>query len=248
MKNLELIEKSLKKNSTQQLFAKLAKLNQNSQEYDVIVSILEKRGNDVSNWKNESDNVSDMILDTVDESWADDGSDLKEEVEKKELSLRDKLIEEVDQFVDKLIKSKRTGVYTEVMRSLGGQYDSDLDELFENVSEDQLKDALSFKNLKSKQEMNKVDSLIVKGKELKNKESKKEQSIHVNKISKSQNTEKREFVVEFTVAKNSKKAPNETLRGKVVKDFICDKVKKRFFKIKTDKGLFLKRADLCKEI
>lgn len=151
MKNLELIEKSLKKNSTQQLFSKLGKLNQNSQDYEVIVSILEKRGQDVSNWKNES-NI-DLILDTVDESWADDGSDSKEsdvipEPINLTPTLRDKLIEEVDQFVDELIKSKRTGVYTEVMRALGGQYDSDIDELFETVSEEQLKDALSFKNLK----------------------------------------------------------------------------------------------------
>ena len=51
MKNLELIEKSLKKGSTQQLIAKLGKFNENSDEYQIIISIIEKRGQNVSQWK-----------------------------------------------------------------------------------------------------------------------------------------------------------------------------------------------------
>ena len=109
-----------------------------------------------------------------------------EQVEEKEPSLRDKLIEEADQFMDELITQKRTGVNLQVLESLGGQYGSDLDLLLENASIEQLNDALSFKGLKPKQEVSKVDSLIAKGKELNNKELKKENQIPaVSKSSKS---------------------------------------------------------------
>lgn len=146
MKNLELIEKSLKKNSTQQLFSKLGKLNQNSQEYDVIISILDKRGQDVSNWKN--DLQEEIVVYQSEEELTSEETEIIEKHEIKELSEKDRLIEEVDQFADELISQKHTGVYTEVMKVLGGKYDSDINELFETVSEEQLKDALSFKNKK----------------------------------------------------------------------------------------------------
>lgn len=130
MKTLELIEKAFKKCSTQQLFAKLAKLNQNSQEYGIIISLLEGRGQNVSNWKNEEQDAP--VSETAQESTTPTLDELKERV---------------DQFVDELIVAKRTGVYTEVMKTLGGDYESDLDDLFEVATMEQLQAALEFKNI-----------------------------------------------------------------------------------------------------
>ena len=235
MKNLELIEKSLKKNSTQQLFAKLAKANQKSQEYEVLISILEKRGQDVSMWKND-ENQEEVVVYQSEEELTPEEQEIIEKSENKESSLKDKLIEEVDQFMDELIAQRRTGVNLEVLKALGGQYGSDLDMLLENASIEQLKDALSFKNLK--QEKTEV------------KDEKKEVLKKVKENNKKQTESKsiESFNVEFTVALNSKKAPGEILIGKVVSDFICPIAKKQFFKIKTEKGLFIKKADSCRKI
>ena len=235
MKNLELIEKSLKKNSTQQLISKLEKLNESSQEFEVIISIIEKRGQDVSKWKKD-EKQEEVVVYQSEEELTHEEQEIIEKSENKEQSLRDKLIEEVDQFMDELITEKRTGVNLEVLKALGGQYGSDLDVLLENASIEQLKDALSFKNLKQdKTEVKNEKKDVIK----KVKENNKKQI-------ESKNIES--FNVEFTVALNSKKAPGEILTGKVVLDFICPIVKKQFFKIKTEKGLFIKKADACKKI
>lgn len=230
MKSKELIEKSLKKNSTQQLVSKIDKLNSSSVEFEVIISILEKRNFDVSKWKVETsvDQVSESIKDEIHEIIKEESIDLTP-------TLRDKLIEDVDHLVDELIASKRTGVYTEVMKALGGQYDSDIDELFEKATEEQLRDALVFQNMKQNAEQNK--KTIKKVNEVIKNDKIKKSEKQVDRVS-----------AEFTVALNSKKAPGETLTGVVISDFVCHKAKKRFFKIKTDKGVFLKKADLCKII
>lgn len=62
------------------------------------------------------------------------------------------LVNEVDEFVDALIEERRDGVYTEVMKVLGGNFDSDIDDLFESATEEQLKEALTFKKIKAKKE------------------------------------------------------------------------------------------------
>lgn len=172
MKTLELIEKSLKKNSTQQLISKLEKLNENSQEFEVIISILEKRGQDVSKWKKD-EKQEEVVVYQSEEELTQEEREILEKIEDKEQSLRDRLIEEVDQFMDELIAGKRTGVNLEVLKALGGQYGSDLDELLENASIERLKDALSFKNLKQKaekvkKEKNGVIKIKQKIKEVKN--------------------------------------------------------------------------------
>lgn len=61
---------------------------------------------------------------------------------------RDKMADEVDEFVDSLIENNRNGVYNEVMKALGGKFDSDLDYLLDNATEEQLKEALNFKKIK----------------------------------------------------------------------------------------------------
>lgn len=140
MKTLELIEKALKKCSTQQLIQKLEKFNPKSSEYDICVQLLEKRGQDVSKYI-----VIEKPEDILTES--------------SESSL-DELKEQVDQFVDELIAAKRTGAYTEVMKALGGDYESDLDDLFEVATREQLLTALEFKN--TPEQTKKEPSLKVK--------------------------------------------------------------------------------------
>lgn len=68
------------------------------------------------------------------------------------------LKQRVDELVDKLIEEKRTGVYNQVMKALGGNFYSDLDELLENATEAQLNDALSFSKLNKPKEEPIVES------------------------------------------------------------------------------------------
>jgi len=248
MKSKELIEKSLKKNSTQQLVSKIEKLNSSSVEFEVIVSILEKRNFDVSKWKVETsiDQVSESIKDEIHEIIKKESIDLTP-------TLRDKLIEDVDHLVDELIASKRTVVYTEVMKALGGQYDSDIDELFEKATEEQLREALTFKNFKK--EISKVDSLIAKGKELKIKEPKIETpKPSVNKTKKSIILEESEEIkglkvdskVEFKAAPTSKLS-NKVLNGVVISVYKCHKSNfKEYCKISFDGNIFYKRSNSLK--
>lgn len=204
MKNLELIEKTLKKNSTQQLFSKLGKLNQSSQEYEVILTILKARGQDVSNWENSKSEESEVVYEDT-EGMAEEDLKVVEQVEEKEPSLRDKLIEEVDQFMDELIAQKRTGVNLQVLKSLGGQYGSDLDVLLENASIEQLNDALSFKNKKEE----KIVEIERKKKNTNNKKS----------FIKSKEIEKFESGIIVSFVDKDKKY----IKGKIVKFFLSHK-------------------------
>lgn len=129
MKTLELLEKTLKKCSTQQLVQKLEKFKIDSDEYNICVQLLAKRGWDVSKYVT----VEEQEIPTV-------------EVSQTPPTL-DELKEQVDQFVDELIVAKQTGTYTEVMKALGGGYESDLSDLFEVATTEQLLTALELKNI-----------------------------------------------------------------------------------------------------
>lgn len=178
MKTNELLEKKLKKYSVKQLVEKLEKNKATEEETPIIVSILESRGQDVSKWKKEI--VSQQIQDSIDlESWSDDKSD--PEIK---LSERAQLAQEVDEFVDVLISSHREGVYTEVMKALGGRYESDLDELLDIATVEQMKEALSFKGIKSNKP--EVINAIQKAKINNQKAQEKfEKTIKIQKIKKS---------------------------------------------------------------
>lgn len=52
---------------------------------------------------------------------------------------RKQITKQVDQYVDKLIENKQTEGYNKVMETLGGDFNSDLDELLEDANEEQLK-------------------------------------------------------------------------------------------------------------
>lgn len=165
MKTNEIIEKKLKKYSAVQLLTKLEKGNLPESEKEVAIEILEKRGQDVSKFKPVPIVEPEEVEVKVE----------SKEVEKPKKTKLD-LVSEVDDFVDTLIEDHRDGVYNEVMKALGGKFDSDIDELFENATEEQLKEALSFKKIKAKKEeptQSKVQKKI-EGKTEKTVESKKE--------------------------------------------------------------------------
>lgn len=168
MKTLELLERSLKKCSTQQLIQKLEKFNPKSEEYDICMQLLERRGQDVSKWK--IDTVSEEIKTPIHET-------IQQEANPPTLG---ELKEQVDQFVDELIVAKRTSEYTEVMKALGGDYESDLDDLFGVVTMEQLLAALELKNTPSpleKETSSKVKKeKVQKEKSTKTKDSPKEGS------------------------------------------------------------------------
>ena len=225
MKANEIIEKKLKKYSAAQLISKLEKGNLPESEKEVAIEILEKRGQDVSKWRMASDDTN--VEETV----------TQEPVKKKEISLsREELIGKVDAFVDTLIEDHRDGVYTEVMKALGGKFDSDIDELFENATEEQLKEALSFKKIKAKKEeptqskvQKKVEGKtekVVKSKE----EGKKEKK--VSKIKKEkilQSSEVEDLKVGVSVCFLNKE--NEKIYGDIVKIFLSHKNNKEICKI-----------------
>lgn len=54
------------------------------------------------------------------------------------MKTREQLTEQIDQHVDQLIEKKETEKYNKVMELLGGGFESDLDELLENATEEQL--------------------------------------------------------------------------------------------------------------
>jgi hypothetical protein len=216
MKAKELIEKSFKKYSAKQLISKLEKGNLSSVETEIAIKILKKRGQNTSKWETEAQN-EEKSVETVDKSTS--------------------VKEDIDRFVDQLIEQKRTGVYTEVMKALGGKFDDDLDELLEKATQEQLKDAISFKGLDK--------AKIVEKKEVR--DANTEDKPKVSRAKRGSKT-KELFEVEFTTAKNSKKAPNKTLKGIVIKEFVCPKVDKEFYKIKTEFGVFTKKAISCKKI
>lgn len=176
MKTQELLEKKLKKYSVKQLTGKLEKGNVSEVEVEIIVDILKKRGQDVSKWEMVSDdtNVEQPVIEEVTEK-----------------GILSTLKEEVDQFVDLLIQDRREGVYNEVMKVLGGTFESDLDELLEEATESQLKEALSFKTIKSSKEVKEVSKPITTEKVEK---PKKEKAIKESKSSKSLNSSEVDFV------------------------------------------------------
>lgn len=51
---------------------------------------------------------------------------------------REQLVKEIDQFVDQLIENHETDLYNKVIIELGGEYESDLDDLLETATEKQL--------------------------------------------------------------------------------------------------------------
>jgi len=215
------IEKKLKKYSAKQLSAKLEKNSISKVEKEVIIEILKSRDQDVSKWE-----------EVVEE---------KIEVSGKVVNSEDSLSgmkKEVDDFVDSLIEEKRTGVYNQVMKALGGNFYSDLDDLLEEATEQQLKEALSFKGIKKVSEK----KVLIDKEELepvkKTKKKTKNSTSHILENS---------FEVEFKAASNSK-FPNELMRGFVIRQFECPKAKKLFYRIKNDRGVFLKKADSCVKI
>lgn len=129
MKATELLEIKLKKYSVKQLIEKLEK-GSKDEEKSIIISILEKRGQDVSKYKT----LVEEIQETYDSS--------EEIVEKIVEPTKGELKEKVDEFVDKLIERHDNANYSKVMSILGGEFDSDLDDLFETATVDQLKEAL----------------------------------------------------------------------------------------------------------
>ena len=230
MKNLELIEKSLKKNSTQQLISKLEKLNENSQEFEVIISILEKRGQDISKWKKD-EKQEEVVVYQSEEELTPEEQEIIEKSENKEQSLRDKLIEEVDQFMDELIAQKRTGVNLEVLKALGGQYGSDLDELLENSSIEQLKDALGLKKTEE-------NVIVAKGKNVKSLENKKS-----FKESKEVDGLKSDMTVYFS------DKDNNSIKANIVKFFLSHKNNSEICELILDnKKLVHKRTNKLKKL
>lgn len=208
------IEKKLKKYSAKQLLVKIESSSISELEREVIIEILKSRGQDVSKWE----------------------QPVEEDVIQDEVPLRERLVKEIDEFVDSLIADKRTGVYTQVMKALGGKFDSDLDSLLDQATESQMKDALCFRGTKKPEETKTTEKTIKLTR--KTTQPKKEATTEQNNS----------FEVLFTVAKNSKKAPGEELRGLVVKSFVCPRANKEFYKIKTDSGVFMKKAEACKKI
>jgi len=233
MKLKDLVEKRLKKYSANQLISKLEKGNLTKLEKEVCIEILKKRDQDVSKWEQKSE----------------------ESLE------RENLIDEVDKFVDKLIEDKRDGVYTEVMKALGGKFESDIEDLFQSATEEQLEEALSFKKIKGtkKKSIKKVEEVkvVLEGEkevtvitDITPKSTKKEPT--KNKSKSIQLEESKEIkglvtgvTVEFKTAGNSK-FPNKIISGKIKKIEVCSKSSKEYCKIISDKGIFYKRSNSLK--
>ena len=151
MENQELVEKRLKKSSSIQLVEKLTKNKFSQSEVVAAVNLLESRGQDVSAWKQ---------LEEVVEPEAKEPT--KEELKASAEEARLELVKSVDLFIDKLIEDKRSGVYTEAMKSLGGAFESDLDDLLDNATIEQLKDTLKLGKIKKPELEKKVSEKIKK--------------------------------------------------------------------------------------
>lgn len=123
------------------MIEKLEKNKFSQSEVVAAISLLESRNVDVSSWKQVEEKIEEKEIETPKTLTKEE---LKEVVEQ----TRKELVEKVDTFIDTLISAKRSGVYTEVMKALGGKFESDLDELLENATIEQLKDALSFDKIK----------------------------------------------------------------------------------------------------
>ena len=220
------IEKKLKKYSAKQLSAKLEKNSISKVEKEVIIEILKSRGQDVSKWEE--------VVEKVDTNEKEVNSE----------DLLDSMKKEVDEFVDSLIEEKRTGVYNQVMKSLGGNFDSDLDDLLEEVTEQQLKEALSFKGIKKVSEKIEKSKTTPKEKSADDKKS-KSKSIFLEESEETKGL-KSNSNVEFKAAANSKYS-NQFIKGVVVSVYKCHNANfKEYCKISTEHGIFYKRSKSVK--
>jgi len=220
------IEKKLKKYSAKQLSAKLEKNSISEVEKEVIIENLKSRGQDVSKWEEvvEKDDPNEKEVNSED--------------------LLDSMKKEVDEFVDSLIEEKRTGVYNQVMKSLGGNFDSDLDDLLEEVTEQQLKEALSFKGIKKVSEKIEKSKTTPKEKSADDKKS-KSKSIFLEESEETKGL-KSNSNVEFKAAANSKYS-NQFIKGVVVSVYKCHNANfKEYCKISTEHGIFYKRSKSVK--
>ena len=216
------IEKKLKKYSAKQLSAKLEKNSISEVEKEVIIEILKSRGQDVSKWEEVDTNEKEVNSE----------------------DLLDSMKKEVDEFVDSLIEEKRTGVYNQVMKSLGGNFDSDLDDLLEEVTEQQLKEALSFKGIKKVSEKIEKSKTTPKEKSADDKKS-KSKSIFLEESEETKGL-KSNSNVEFKAAANSKYS-NQFIKGVVVSVYKCHNANfKEYCKISTEHGIFYKRSKSVK--
>jgi len=216
------IEKKLKKYSAKQLSAKLEKNSISEVEKEVIIEILKSRGQDVSKWEEVDTNEKEVNSE----------------------DLLDSMKKEVDEFVDSLIEEKRTGVYNQVMKSLGGNFYSDLDDLLEEVTEQQLKEALSFKGIKKVSEKIEKSKTTPKEKSADDKKS-KSKSIFLEESEETKGL-KSNSNVEFKAAANSKYS-NQFIKGVVVSVYKCHNANfKEYCKISTEHGIFYKRSKSVK--
>lgn len=145
---------NLKKQTTVALFVKIEK-TKSSEERAEIVAILKERGQDVSKWETvetvetvATETVAEEVAETV----ADAGTDaVTETVTDAEISGDDEatvaLRKDVDSLIEIVIEEKRIGVYQEIMKALGGKFDSDFEELLAAATVEQLKEAASFRTL-----------------------------------------------------------------------------------------------------
>lgn len=134
----ELVEGKLKKLSATQLLAKLEKGGLTDLQKEICIEILNKRGRDTSKFT--STQEPEVAVEPV-----------TPKVEVKESAGVDPLKtlkDEVDSFVESLILEKRIGLFAQVMKALGGGNNSNMEDLFEVVTEEQLKEALSFNKIK----------------------------------------------------------------------------------------------------
>ena len=236
MKTNEIIEKKLKKYSAVQLLAKLEKGNLPESEKEVAIEILDKRGQDVSKFKPVPIVEPGVVKNEVEEI-------VKEKVEVVLIPTRQQLIEEIDEFVDALIEDHRGDVYTEVMKVLGGNFDSDIDDLFENATEEQLKEALSFKNIKSKKsetlEVKSVKKVVEPKKEVQEfKRTKKE--LEIPKDIDLEVGDKVSFIYQKT---------KEEKQGFIIRYFFYKKANKNYFAVKDlDGHLYYKSVKSVKKI
>jgi len=224
---MKAIENKLKKYSATQLVAKLEKGNLSEVETSVIIEILKKRGQDVSKW------VTEETVETIVE-------EVKvEKIEKITTVDLSVLAEEVDEFVDTLIEDHHDGVYNEVMKALGGTFESDLDDLLEVATESQLKEALSFKSIKPKKEVVKTQEKKSVEKVEKPKKEKTGKSVDL-KESEGLKTKK---LNNFTGDNNFKigslicfDVSEKQLQGEIKRFFVCHKTNKEKCRIKAENG------------
>jgi len=220
----ELIKK-LKKSTTEQLVKKADKAS--GEELAAIVEVLKGRGQDVTKWE------------TTDAGTAVPEAPAAADADK----IREEFLAELDEFVEKVINESRTGIYNEIMKALGGSFDSDIEELYASASLAQIKDALAYKNIlkpteKAKTAAPKAPAAPKKAtapkapvaKKVTSEEGGEEggKNITIPKFSDSDEFELG-CKIEFNVS-------GETLTGEIKRFYICHLTKKERCRIKGDNG------------